>query len=141
MANDGGLSSFQKRMRAIPLAARQAVQPALLKGAEEIADLQRALAPDDPTTDAPDLKSSIAVTGPGQSTPPYSQPGGSTVVPENAVAITAGNTDVRYPHLQEYGTTRHAAQPFFWPGYRLGRKRALNRIKRAIGKAIREAKK
>lgn len=138
--SDGGLGSFQKRMRAIPQAARHAVQPALVKSAEEIAALQRSMAPDDPKTSAPDLKSSIVVTGPGQTTPPYSQPGGAMTVPENAAAITAGNTDVRYPHLQEYGTTFHPAQPFFWPGFRLGRKRALDRIKRAIGKAIREAK-
>lgn len=140
MADDGGLSSFQRRMRAIPKAARAAVAPALVKSAEEIADVMRGLAPDDPATGAPDLKSSIVVTGPGQSTPPYSQPGGSVIVEENAAAITAGNADVRYPHLQEYGTTHHAAQPFFWPGFRLGRKRALARIKRAIGKAIKEAK-
>lgn len=134
--SDGGLGSFQKRMRAIPQAARAAVQPALVKSAEEIAALQRGLAPEDDG----DLKASITVTGPGQSTPPYSQPGGAMVVPENQAAITVGNSDVRYPHLQEYGTTFHPAQPFFWPGYRLGRKRALDRIKRAVGKAIREAK-
>lgn len=136
MADDGGLKSFQKRMAAIPVAARAAVQPALVKGAEEIASIQRGLAP----RDEGDLIDSIEVTGPGQNTPPYSQPGGSTVVPENMAAITVGNTDVRYPHLQEFGTTNHPAQPFFWPGFRLGRKRALNRIKRAVGKAIREAK-
>ena len=61
-------------------------------------------------------------------------------VPENAAAITVGNTAVRYPHLQEYGTRHHAAQPFFWPGYRMGRKRALKKIKRAIGKAIKGAR-
>lgn len=136
MADDGGLKSFQKRMAAIPVAARAAVQPALVKGAEEIAAIQRGLAP----RDEGDLIGSIEVTGPGQNTPPYSQPGGSMVVPENMAAITVGNTDVRYPHLQEFGTTNHPAQPFFWPGFRLGRKRALNRIKRAVGKAIREAK-
>jgi HK97 gp10 family phage protein len=136
MADDGGLKSFQKRMAAIPVAARAAVQPALVKGAEEIAAIQRGLAP----RDEGDLIDSIEVTGPGQNTPPYSQPGGSTVVSENMAAITVGNTDVRYPHLQEFGTTNHPAQPFFWPGFRLGRKRALNRIKRAVGKAIREAK-
>lgn len=134
--SDGGLSSFQKRMRAIPLAARLAVQPSLVKGAEEIAALQRSMAP----VDDGDLKNSITVTGPGQTTPPYSQPGGALTVPENAAAITVGNSDVRYPHLQEFGTKHHAAQPFFWPGFRMGRKRAVNRIKRAIGKAIREAK-
>lgn len=70
MSNDGGLNSFQKRMQAIPKQARIAVQPALMKGADEIADLVRASAP----VDDGDLKESIAVTGPGQATPAYSQP-------------------------------------------------------------------
>lgn len=142
MANDGGLSSFQKRMRAIPAAARNAVQPALEKSAEEIAATMRALTP----VDSGDLKDSIAVTGPGETTPPYSQPGGSMIAPENAAVITAGNTDVRYAHLVEYGHgngfhgSTVPAKPFFWPAFRMSRKRALNRIKRAIGKAIKEAK-
>ncbi|MDS9467944.1 HK97 gp10 family phage protein [Paracoccus sp. MBLB3053] len=140
MADDGGLARFQQRMEAIPRAARQAVKPALVKAANGVAEIQRGLAPDDPATSAPDLKSSIVVTGPGEATPAYSQPGGSVIVQPNQALITVGNTDVRYPHLQEYGTSHHAAQPFFWPGFRLGRKRAMSSIKRAIGKAIREAK-
>lgn len=136
MSSDGGLSKFQRRMNAIPKAAREAVKPALLKSADEVADAMRILAPED----TGDLKASIVVTGPGETTPPYSQPGGAMTVASNAAAITAGNSDVRYPHLQEYGTTDHPAQPFFWPGFRFARKRATNRIKRAIGKAIREAR-
>lgn len=142
MTDDGGLTSFQRRMRAIPKAARRAIVPVLVKSAEEIADIQRSLAP----FDSGDLEASIAVTGPGQATPPYSQPGGESVVPENAAAITVGGKDVRYPHLVEYGHgnglhgTTVPAHPFFWPGFRLGRKKALARIKRGIGKAIREAK-
>lgn len=152
MADDGGLASFQRRMRAIPKAARAAVAPALVQGANEIADLQRAMA--EASRDTGALIDSIRVTGPGQSTPPYSQPGGRIIVPELSAAITAGDSDVRYAHLVEFGArarmmtstaqaTVHPgapAQPFFWPGFRLGRKRALNRIKRAIGKAIREAR-
>jgi len=136
MTGDGGLAKFQRRMRAIPQAARTAVQPVLVREGGKVADTMRQLAP----KDEGDLAESIEVTGPGQATPAYSQPGGSMVVPENAVAITVGNTDVRYPHLQEYGTTFHAAQPFFWPAVRLHRKRAAAAIKRAIGKAIREAR-
>ncbi len=132
---DGGLSKFQARMKAIPKSVRKAVEPALAQGGYEIAEAMEALAPED----SGDLVTSIAVTLPRQTTPPYSQPGGSFVVPENQVAITAGSTDVRYPHLQEYGTKHHTAQPFFWPGFRLARKRAENRVKRAIRKAIREA--
>lgn len=135
-----GLASFQARMKAIPQAVRDATGPALLKAGEQVADTIRNLAPDDQATSAPDLKTSIAVTGPGKSTPPYSQPGGAMVVAENAVAITAGNTDVRYPHLVEFGTRHAAAQPFFWPGFRLSRKAALATVKRGISKAIRGAK-
>jgi HK97 gp10 family phage protein len=131
--SDGGLSSFQRRMRAIPEAVRRAVGPSLVAAAEQVADAQRALAP----VDEGDLRASIAVTGPGQATPPYSQPGGSALVPENAAAVTVGSSEVRYPHLQEFGTTFHPAQPFFWPGFRLSRKAALAKIKRSIGKAIR----
>lgn len=134
MADDGGLRRFQQRMRALPEAVRKATGPAAVKGAEEIAELQRRLAPKD--TGA--LAASIAVTGPGQATPPYSQPGGSYTVPEGAAAVSAGNTEVRYAHLVEYGTARAPAQPFFWPAYRSLRKRAANRIKRAMAKAIRE---
>lgn len=131
-----GLSSFQRRMRAIPEAARRAVDPSLLKGGDIIADAIRTLAP----VDEGDLVASIAVTGPGMATPPYSQPGGAAVVPLNAAAVTVGNSNVRYPHLVEYGTSHAPAHPFFWPGFRLSRKRALAMIKRGIGKAVRDAK-
>ncbi len=134
--SDGGLKSFQNRMRAIPKAVREAMQPALATGGYEVAEAIEALAPED----TGDLKGSIAVTLGGQTTPPYSQPGGESVVPENQVAVTAGNSDVRYPHLVEYGTTHTPAQPFFWPGFRLVRKRVERRLTRAIAKAIREAK-
>jgi hypothetical protein len=124
-------------MRAIPQAAREAVIPAILKSAEEIAGLQRTLAP----VDAGDLRDSIAVTAPGQSTPAYSQPGGSRVAGALEAVVTAGNSDVRYPHLVEYGTVNAPAQAYFWPGFRLGRKRAATRIKRAVSKAVKGTKK
>lgn len=125
---------LQKRLAAIPKAVREAVVPALVKSADEIASRMKALAPED----TGDLKDSIEVTPPGGTTPPYSQPGGSTVAGENQALITAGNTDVRYPHLQEFGTAHAPAQPFFWPGYRLTRKRAANRITRAMRKAVKD---
>ena len=136
MSDDGGLRRFQARMRAIPKAVREAVQPALVKSADETADLMRRMAEGSRDTGA--LIESITVTGPGQTTPPYSQPGGSYTVRENEAVITAGNSEVRYPHLVEHGTTKAEAQPFFWPGWRLGRKRAAARIKRAMSKAIRD---
>lgn len=134
MARSTQLARLEKRLAAVPKAVKEAVQPALQKSGQELVSTMRKLAPED--TGA--LKESIVMTPAGQSTPPYSQPGGSTIVPENAVMVTVGNTDVRYPHLVEYGTTKAPAQPFFWPGFRLSQKRITNRIKRAIGKAVKE---
>lgn len=59
-------------------------------------------------------------------------------VPENAVAVTVGDQDVRYPHLVEFGTTKAQAQPFFWPAVRLHRKKATNGIKNAVRRAVKK---
>lgn len=138
MSSDGGIGRLQRRLAAIPGVVRKAVKPALMKQGNAMAATMRQLAPDDPATGEPDLKTSIEVTGPGEQTPAYSQPGGSMTVPENAVAITVGNTDVRYPHLVEYGTLETPAQPFFWPTVRFHRKKTEASIKRAVGTAVRK---
>ncbi|GCA51788.1 hypothetical protein KGO5_04245 [Sinorhizobium sp. KGO-5] len=144
-----GLAQLTKKLRRIPQAAKDAAKAAVVQGANEIAAVQRSLAP----VDDGDLKDSIAVTPPGGTTPPYSQPGGSrTAGPEEAI-VTAGNTRVRYAHLVEFGTAAHAAggmfegatipaipaQPFFWPGYRAVRRRVRSRVTRVINKAIKDA--
>lgn len=134
MANDG-LDDLMKAFDRVKKAPRDAVLKALTTSAESIASTQRALAPED--TGA--LKDSITVTLPGQSTPPYSQPGGNRVAGDNEIIVTAGNSDVRYPHLVEHGTAHASAQPFFWPGFRLQRKHAQQRIDRAGRKALRDA--
>lgn len=130
------LDKFNRRMAAIPKAVREAVHPALAKSGQDLATMQRILAP----RDTGDLQKSIAVTLPGETTPPYSQPGGTRVAKENEVLVTVGNSDVRYPHLVEYGTANAPAQPFFWPSYRLLKKKLSARIKRAISKAVKEAR-
>jgi HK97 gp10 family phage protein len=128
------LDRLRRRLEAIPEAVKEAVRPALTKSAEELVERMKALAPED--TGA--LKESIHFTLPGETTPPYSQPGGSRVAAENEVLVTVGNSEVRYPHLVEYGTAAAPAQPFFWPAYRLSKARIRRRIRRAIGKAVRE---
>ncbi|TJV71054.1 MAG: HK97 gp10 family phage protein [Mesorhizobium sp.] len=136
MAQSGQLTRLQRRLEAIPKSVREAVVPSLVKSGEELADTMRQLA--EPSRDTGALIDSIEVTAPGQSTPPYSQPGGMRVAGELEVIVTAGNEDVRYPHLVEYGTSKAEAQPFFWPAFRLLQKRIKNRTRRAIGKAVRD---
>lgn len=137
MANDNGLAKTLAAFDRIKRAPREAVQPALVKSANELADAQRALAETSRDTGA--LIDSIHVTMPGQATPAYSQPGGSRVAGETEVIVTAGNSEVRYAHLVEYGTADTEAQPFFWPALRLLRKRLQNRINRAAKKAVKDA--
>lgn len=134
MASDGGLARLQRRLLAIPAAVKKELEPALMKEAHAIADTMERFAPEDEGK----LKGSIAVTGPGRQTPAYSQPGGSMTVPENAVAVTAGDSDVRYAHLQEYGTMKHPPQPFFWPATRLHRKKAQKALKDAARRVVRK---
>lgn len=134
MASDG-LDNLMAAMDRVKNAPRKGINKALMSSAEELAAMQRHLAPED--TGA--LKDSITVTGPGQMTPPYSQPGGSRVAGENEVIVTAGDTDTRYPHLVEYGTAHAEAQPYFWSAVRLLRKRLQQRIDRAGRKAVRDA--
>lgn len=121
-----------KRLEAIPVAIVAEVQPALIKGAEEIADTMRLLAPEDEG----DLKASIAVTPPGQTTPPYAEGGGKRTAAQNQALVTVGNDNARHGHLQEFGTVAHEAQPFMRPAERLAGPKAKRRIVRAIGKAI-----
>jgi HK97 gp10 family phage protein len=134
MAYSAQIKRLQARLDAIPKEVREAVKPSLEKSGNELAGAMKHLAP----VDTGALRDSIAVTDPGERTPPYSQPGGSTTVPENAVAITAGDEDVRYAHLVEYGTAEAHAQPYFWPAYRLFKKRITNRTKRAISAAVKQ---
>ncbi len=135
MANNDGLDNLMKAFDRAKKAPRQQITKALMSSATELADAQKHLAPKD--THA--LANSITVTGPGEATPAYSQPGGSRVAGETEVIVTAGNTDARYPHLVEYGTAHAEAQPFFWPALRLLRKRLQQRIDRAGRKAVRDA--
>lgn len=144
-----GLRELNRKLKWIPKAAKEAARKAVVQGAEEIAAIQRNLAP----VDKGDLRDSIHVTKPGQTTPPYSQPGGSRQAgPEEAI-VTAGNSKVRTAHLVEFGTKAHIAggifagaqipdipaQGFFWPGYRAVRKRVRSRVTREINKAIKAA--
>lgn len=138
---------FAKLRKSVP-GIEKAVTDANVKSANVIAALQKSFAP----VDDGDLRDSIEVTLPGGRSPAHSQPGGSESVPLGAVLITAGNSKVRYAHLVEYGTAPHTlggvfagaehpgnpAQPYFWPGYRLGRRSAKARATRAMTKELKK---
>ncbi len=124
---------YAKLRRLAPAAKEELRKVAEKSGAEMVTTAQR-FAP----IDTGALRDSIQVTPGGQSTPGYSQPGGSSVVPEGSAMVTVGNSKVRYPHLVEYGTTRAPAQPYFWPAYRILRTRIRGRFSRALNKSVKQ---
>lgn len=113
------LARLNARMNAIPKNVREAVQPALDKSATELVGMQKTLAP----VDEGDLQDSIR-----------SEPGDH----ELQRKVIAGDDKAFYARWREFGTASQAASPFFYPAFRLLRKRLTNRIKRSIGKAVRE---
>ena len=129
-----GLKETLAAMERVKKAAKEAAMKQLVKGAQDTADTARQLAPEDEG----DLRGSIAVTEPGQTTPPHSQPGGSRTAGENEVLVTAGNSDVRYPRHVEHGTVKMEAQPFFFPAYRLNRDKVRRSTAAAFGRAARK---
>lgn len=150
-----GKAELAKAFAGLPKEVRQAATVSTVKSAEELAAAQRLLAP----AVTGKLRDSITVTGPGGEIPKYAFTGkggrrrsGGGRVGEHAATVTAGNSEVRYAHLVEFGARpaiaggkfagaqipARAPRPFFWPAFRLLRTRLLGRMTRATGKAIRD---
>ena len=125
---------LRKKLESLPKAAKTAVQAALIKEGDMLVHAMQALVP----VDTGRLRASITATPPGQQTPAFSQPGGSTKAAANEVIVTAGNQHVRYAHLVEYGTSHSAAEPFFWPAYRMLKGTITKDIKKAVTEAVKE---
>ena len=123
------------RLDAIPGEVVAQLRPALVKSAEEVADRMRALVP----VDEGDLKASITVTGPGETTPAYAEGGGKRTAHANQALVTAGAPKVRHGHFLEFGTVKLAPRPFMRPAWRLAKLRVERRIARAISLAIKKA--
>lgn len=149
-----GRDRLRRRLAALPKAARQDIRVSLEKGAQEVVSAQRRLAP----VGDSDLVNSIGYTvGPVEE-----QRGAGGLVsaaavgdPDLSVAVHAGDEKAFYARWVEFGTRpftaggTHAgavhpgtvAQPFFYPGYRLLRKRIVGRVTRATRKSARDAAK
>ncbi|CCB65396.1 HK97-gp10 family putative phage morphogenesis protein [Hyphomicrobium sp. MC1] len=130
MADD--IASLKKKIAAIPPSVRAAAVAALDKDADELVSSMRALSP----VRSGKLRESI-----------HKEPGST----ELQVKVVAGGQlttkEVRegsgkpydYAKGVEWGTHEMAAEPYFFPAYRLLKKRLRSRVKRAITKAAKEA--
>lgn len=164
MAKMKGLEALQAKLKRMPKAARSEIRQALAEGSDAMVATMRKLAPVSPsgTHGFPPghLRASIVATFGDGSVPKYAAfraRKGRRVIrandPDLSVTITAGDEDVRYAHLVEFGTRPHPnkgkfagtmhpgtrPQPFFYPGYRAHKKSVRARIARAINRSAKKA--
>lgn len=137
-----------KKLGALAPAAFEELKTANRQSADEMVDLARSYVP----VKTGKLRDSIVATPPGGVPPGFSQGAGREPVPEGSYAVSAGNSAVRTPHLVEYGTRPHVnagqfagtenpgtpARPFFWPAYRLIRRKMRARATKAIKESVKK---
>lgn len=150
MAKILGRDRMRKVLKALPKTVRRQLRYAIIQQAEAIAAMQRNLAP--VKTGA--LRDSIKVTPGDEDLPAYAalKSRRTEKDPELCAIISAGNPKVRYSHLVEFGSAPHTnegkfagtvnpgarAQPFFYPGFRAGKRRAQLAINKAARQGIKE---
>lgn len=132
MARGNGLDDLQRRIRAMGVEARREIGVALDQSAAEVVSVARTLAP----SDDGDLKASIRQEPGEHELQRVVEAGG----PTTTRPVREGKSPVYdYALAQEFGTAEQEPQPFFNPAWRLARRRAKNRISRAVRKAARAA--
>jgi len=135
---EGGIE-LEKALMDLPQATSKRVgRFALRKAGAPILKLAKSLAPDDPATGAPDLKSSMKMAasrwaGRSRST---------KFVDPDQIEMHIGPSSEGYPQaiMQEVGTRHHAAQPYMRPAWdREGGVKAMDRIAKPLWEAIERA--
>lgn len=138
-----GKEKFDKQLAALPAMMREEIRKALLLSAEETTDLMRRFVP----VRTGQLRASIGHSMEGAAPQTATLKSGSTMDNARAakreaglsVTMFAGSGAAFYGRFQEFGTVDQPARPFFFPAYRLGRKRAKARLSRAIRNGAKKA--
>lgn len=120
MPNPPNISGLEETLWAlgqIPEVATQksTLRRALVKAVQPIADAARAMAPDDPRTPAPDLKSSIGIAT--QLTRRHRGEKESEVEVYVGPTVQSGRSVLNYASNVEFGTFRAVAHPYLRPAF------------------------
>lgn len=113
---------LRRRLKAIPVAVRKAARAQLKANAAELVDTQKGFAP----VEDGNLQASIKEQDTSDST-------------RISRKVSAGGRSAPYASWVEFGHGQAAPRPFFWPAYRLKKRRFKTRMSKAAKKAIQEA--
>ncbi|SMQ65874.1 phage protein, HK97 gp10 family [Devosia lucknowensis] len=127
-----GLDRLKKKLRRMPEQAKVEIKKALNLSADEMVDMAKGLAPFEDGA----LKNSIQKEGGRHELAIDVVAGGTATTRE--VRDGAG-VEYDYALAQEFGTSNMKPTPFFFPAYRVVRKRIKSRVSRATTKAAKTA--
>lgn len=131
-----GLKEFQHHWSRIPEAVRINMRAELEDIADEIVAKMYSLAPQL----SGDMAGSIGWTWGDAPAGSFSiGTVGGRAYGALRITIYAGDKDTFYARFQEFGTVKMPANPFFFPVWRVERKRVKARLSRALRKAIKTA--
>lgn len=119
---------LRRKILALPGAVREEMMMALRTSGREINTLQRQFVPKDDGVLAATIN---MIEDPALLRVTLVAGGTATTRPVRDGA----DAEYDYAFAQEFGTQKMPANPFFFVGYRLGKKRVKSRISRAITKA------
>ena len=133
-----GARRLARKLAAMPKAARAEISAAIEKSADEVVTLQKSFAPKATGRLASTIRWRWGGVGIG---------GELRGDAELSAVITAGGRETQveirkgsgvpfdYAVIQEFGAKGSPPQPYFYPGYRLIKRRVRGRISRATNKA------
>lgn len=135
------LNRLNRKLKQLPLVARELIRAEMAKAADEIVGMMKRLVPvlavpvKDRRSGA--LRDSIGWTW-------GAAPKGSVVIAavtsksdDMTITIYAGNAEAYYARWVEFGTQKMQAQPYFYVSWRANKRRTVRRL----GKAVRDAAK
>jgi HK97 gp10 family phage protein len=129
-----------RKLTRIPEAMRLKIRDAMADEADEMVAMMKRLVPVEPGK--PDLKDSIGWRW-GARAPAGSASVGQVRAPSEfgstlTLTIYAANDQTFYGTFVEFGTSKMAARPFFFPSYRARRKEAKRAMRAAVRAAARQ---
>lgn len=136
------IAKVTRQIMAFPAKVKTAVKAEMARQADEVVRLAKQFAPEGDTGNLRDSigwvwgtiipKGSVRIGGVGNDRAAPNQKS------DMVITIFAGNRDAFYARWQEFGTQAMTANPFFYPAYRLRRRKIRAGINKAIRTAIKQ---
>lgn len=127
---ESSIQRFKRLTQDLQKEVRENAIDELNAGADELADQMRAVAPQGPTGN---LKRSIRKEQGPRPSRVFIKAGGPLTTVKHGSA-----PPYDYANAIEFGTQQNGAHPFFWPSWRLRRKKIRSRMSRRITATIKQ---